>query len=134
MPIGIIIVTRRISLVLPGVPGHVGAMNEHSKQPVSAGVGRIETEILRLTEACGPAKSICPSEVARALDPEWQKLSSAVRRAAIRLAEAGQIDILRKGKRVEPAGVKGVIRLRIGQPPSLALDGAAPAAGNEPAA
>ena len=81
-----------------------------------AGAGRIESEILRLTAARGADKSICPSEVARALDPEWQKLSSAVRRAAIRLAEAGRIDILRKGKRVEPAGVKGVIRLRIGQP------------------
>ena len=75
--------------------------------------GRIEAEILRRTEALDADKSICPSEVARALDPEWQKLSSAVRRAAIRLAEAGTIDILRKGKRVEPAGVKGVIRLRM---------------------
>lgn len=75
----------------------------------------IEAEILRLAGVCGPEKSICPSDVARALDPEWQKLSSAVRRAAIRLAEAGRIDILRKGKRVEPAGVKGVIRLRIGR-------------------
>ena len=75
--------------------------------------GRIEAEILRRTEALGADKSICPSEVTRALDPEWQKLSSAVRRAAIRLAEAGTIDILRKGKRVEPAGVKGVIRLRM---------------------
>lgn len=91
-------------------------MSEHPTQPVTAGSGRIESEILRLTAASGPDKSICPSEVARALDPEWQKLSSAVRRAAIRLAEAGRIDILRKGKRVEPAGVKGVIRLRIGQP------------------
>lgn len=76
-------------------------------------IPRIDAEILRLTAACGPDKSICPSEVARALDPEWQKLSPAVRRAAIRLAEAGTIDILRKGRRVAPAGVKGVIRLRI---------------------
>ena len=101
-------------------------MSEHPTQSVTAGPGRIEAAILRLTEACGADKSICPSEVARALDPEWQKLSSAVRRAAIRLAEAGRIDILRKGKRVEPVGVKGVIRLRIGQP--------APQAGNEPSA
>ena len=80
-------------------------------------IPRIDAEILRLTAACGPDKSICPSEVARALDPEWQKLSSAVRRCAIRLAEAGTIDILRKGRLVAPAGVKGVIRLRIaGQP------------------
>lgn len=79
-------------------------------------ITRIDAEILSQVAARGPDKTICPSEVARALDPEWQKLSSAVRRAAIRLAEAGQIDILRKGKRVEPAGVKGVIRLRIAAP------------------
>ncbi len=92
----------------------------HPTQPVTASSGRIESEILRLTAASGLDKSICPSEVARALDSEWQKLSSAVRRAAIRLAEAGRIDILRKGKRVEPTGVKGVIRLRIGQPALVA--------------
>lgn len=87
--------------------------NPNTVTPVHA--GRIEAEILRLAEARGPEKSICPSEVARTLDPEWRKLSSAVRRAAVRLAEAGRIDILRKGKRVAPAGVKGVIRLRIGR-------------------
>jgi hypothetical protein len=84
-------------------------MSPESDPPIP----RIEAEILRQTGACGPDKSISPSDVARALDPEWQKLSSAVRRAAIRLAEAGSIDILRKGKPVPPAGVKGVIRLRI---------------------
>ena len=91
-------------------------MNDNPTPSTHPRPGRIEAEILRQTEAQGSEKSICPSEVAKALDPEWQKLSSAVRRAAIRLAEAGQIDILRKGKRVEPAGVKGVIRLRIATP------------------
>jgi hypothetical protein len=38
---------------------------------------------------------------------------SAVRRAATRLAEAGRIEILRKGKKVSPAEMRGVIRLRI---------------------
>jgi hypothetical protein len=36
-----------------------------------------------------------------------------VRRAAVRLAQEGRIDILRKGKPVDPLGVKGVIRLRV---------------------
>ena len=36
-----------------------------------------------------------------------------VRHAAIRLLEAGRIDILRKGKPVAVAAVHGVIRLRI---------------------
>jgi hypothetical protein len=72
----------------------------------------IEAAILQLTGARGTDKSICPSEAARALDPEWQPLMGPVRRAAIRLAQTGRIDILRKGKPVDPAEVRGVIRLR----------------------
>lgn len=76
----------------------------------------VEATILALTTQRGPAKSICPSEVARALRPDWQPLLTEVRRVACCLAAAGQIDILRKGKVIEPAGVKGVIRLRLAQP------------------
>ena len=72
----------------------------------------IEATLLRLVDARGPEKSICPSEVARALVPEWQGLMGAVRRVAVRLAVAGRIDILRKGKPVDPVDVRGVIRLR----------------------
>jgi len=74
----------------------------------------IEAAILRLTAARGPEKSICPSEVARALAPEsWRSLLGAVRRGAAGLAAAGRIDILRKGKPIDPASARGVIRLRI---------------------
>jgi hypothetical protein len=51
--------------------------------------------------------------VARALDPDWRKLLAPVRRAAAQLADAGRIDILRKGKPIAPADMRGVIRLRI---------------------
>lgn len=73
----------------------------------------IEAEILRQTALRGAEKSICPSEVARALSPEWQGLLGTVRGVAVRLAEAGRIDILRKGRPIEPAAMRGVIRLRI---------------------
>ncbi len=81
----------------------------------------IEAMILALTAARGPGKSICPSEVARALRPnplhqDWHPLLPVVRQAASRLALAGQIDILRKGQAVDPLGVKGVIRLRQAAP------------------
>ncbi len=85
-----------------------------SHQPV-AGIpdtALICDTILRLVAARGADKSICPSEAARALSPTWQALLPAVRRAAVTLAEAGRIDILRKGKPVEPADARGVIRLR----------------------
>ena len=80
---------------------------------------QIADEILRQVDARGVEKSICPSEVARALVPAgsvWQSLMEPVRRAALDLAREGRIDILRKGKPVETgaamAAIKGVIRLR----------------------
>ena len=73
----------------------------------------IEAEILRLAAERGPAASICPSEVARALDANWRPLLGPVRREAARLAAAGRIDILRHGKPVDAAALRGVIRLRI---------------------
>ncbi len=76
----------------------------------------IAAEILRQTDARGADKSICPSEVARALAggeaSAWRPLMGRVRQAAIALAEAGQVEILRKGKPVPIAEVRGVIRLR----------------------
>ncbi len=72
-----------------------------------------KTLILRLTAARGPDKSICPSEVARALDADWQPRMKQVRAAAVELARGGHIDILRKGKPVSDVdNLRGVIRLR----------------------
>ncbi len=72
----------------------------------------IREEILRQVAARGAGKSICPSEVARALEPEaWRPLMGAVRREAAALAATGQLDILRKGKPIAPEAMRGVIRL-----------------------
>jgi hypothetical protein len=75
----------------------------------------IRDAILAQTAARGPEKSICPSEVARALDPEdWQRLMPRIRREAALLAREGRIDVLRKGKPVDPEQeIRGVIRLRV---------------------
>jgi hypothetical protein len=84
---------------------------------VTAAPEAIAAEILRLTAARGPDKSICPSEVARALAPEaWRPLLGAVRAEALRLAEAGRIEILRKGRPVPAEALRGVIRLRMRTP------------------
>lgn len=73
-----------------------------------------EDAILTLAAARGRASSICPSEAARALDAEnWRRRMHDVRVAAVKLAKAGRIEILRKGKPVDPDAFKGVIRLRI---------------------
>jgi len=75
----------------------------------------IREAILAQTIARGPDKSICPSEVARAVAAEeWRSVMTRVRREAIVLAREGQIEILRKGKPVDPGEeIRGVIRLRI---------------------
>ncbi len=72
----------------------------------------IRDAILELAAECGPGKSICPSEAARAVDPgAWRGLMRAVRNEAIGLARDGRIVILRKGKPVDPSAFKGVYRL-----------------------
>ena len=77
---------------------------------------RIEATILRLVAEQGPGRSISPLDAARALAaeaPAWQSLARPVRRVALRLAAAGRIELLRKGKPVSPGEAKGVIRLRL---------------------
>lgn len=79
----------------------------------------ITLEILRQTAARGPDRSICPSEVARALaagETPWQKMMDPVRQAALRLQAEGRVEILRKGRPVPADAVRGVIRLRIAAP------------------
>ncbi len=75
--------------------------------------GQIRDELLRQVIARGAGKSICPSEVARALAPEWHGLMHRVRATAFALAREGRIDVLRKGRPVEPEAARGVIRLRL---------------------
>lgn len=80
--------------------------------PDAAGA-RYEETILRLAVAHGTGKSFTPTDVAQTLSENWRPLLGHVRAAARRLAEAGRIDILRHGKPVEPAALRGVIRLRL---------------------
>lgn len=79
----------------------------------------IEDTMLELVAARGAQKTVCPSEVARALGgphPDgWGPLMQPVRRVAVRLAHAGRVAILRKGKPVDPDDFRGVYRLA---PPS----------------
>lgn len=77
-----------------------------------------EQAILDALMHVGAGKSICPTQAARLLagnpaDESWRRSLAPVRLAAQRLAKAGKIDILRKGKPVEPDVLHGVIRLRL---------------------
>jgi hypothetical protein len=80
-----------------------------------------EKAILQLLAGLEALKSISPTDAARALagnpaGDKWRGSLSPIRLAAMRLAKAGQIEILRKGKPVAPADAKGVIRLRLASP------------------
>jgi phage terminase large subunit-like protein len=77
----------------------------------------VEAKILELLECRDAGKTICPSEVARAMAgsdkrSDWQPLMEATRAAARRLEEAGQIVITQHGRVVDPARAQGPIRLR----------------------
>jgi hypothetical protein len=73
----------------------------------------ISAAILQQTAALGPTKSLCPTDIARAVSSEnWRPLLGAVRKVAADLARQGKIEILRKGKTIDPAEMRGVIRLR----------------------
>lgn len=86
----------------------------------------IEAEIFNQLARREPGKSICPSEVAKALQPEqWQRMMGKVRGVAVGLARQERLVITKKGKPVDPDAFKGVIRLR------LPGDGDGPAAGDE---
>lgn len=70
--------------------------------------------ILRLCAERGPGKSICPSEVARAIagpdEKQWRLLMHPVREVAFGLAREGRIQVLRKGRPIAPEQARGVIR------------------------
>ncbi len=75
----------------------------------------IEETMLALVAARYPGRTICPSEVARAIAGDhpdaWGKMMQPVRKAAIRLMKQGRVVILRKGKPVDPDAFKGVYRI-----------------------
>ncbi len=90
--------------------------HRRTRPELPAGEKAIEAAILSHVAACGPGNSVSPSDIAMAMGPDWRTKLSAVRRGAVRLAQAGQIDILRKGRPVAPTEAKGVIRLRLHSP------------------
>jgi hypothetical protein len=77
----------------------------------------IEAAILRLLHERGAGKTICPSEVARAVAGEdesaWRPLMEPVRAAAQQLVDKGSIVATQRGRTVNIATAQGPIRLRL---------------------
>jgi uncharacterized protein DUF3253 len=73
----------------------------------------LEQAIGALLDQRRPEVSLCPSEAARAVDPErWRELMPAARAAAGRLAAAGEVEVTQRGAVVDVAGARGPVRVR----------------------
>ena len=73
----------------------------------------LEQAIGTLLDQRRPEVSICPSEAARAVDPEgWRELMPAARAAAGRLAVAGEVEVTQRGEVVDVATARGPVRVR----------------------
>ncbi len=70
--------------------------------------------ILQLCAASWPDETVRPEDIAMTLhEAEWQALTKRIRLAVKQLAEAGQVQILRKGQPAAPDDFKGVYRVRL---------------------
>ena len=78
----------------------------------------MEETILELLDDRGPEKTICPSEVARAMagGRDFRPYMEPVREAADRLARAGRVVVTQKGAPVSAAEARGPIRLGLPGP------------------
>ena len=74
---------------------------------------RLERTIDALLDRRRRDASICPSEAARAVDPDgWRELMPAARAAAGRLAAAGAVEVTQGGAVVDVVTARGPVRVR----------------------
>jgi hypothetical protein len=75
---------------------------------------QLQEQILELLQRRAAGATICPSDAARAADPEgWRGLMEPVRRAARALAAEGRVVITQRGRVVDPDSATGPIRIRL---------------------
>ncbi|ESQ74774.1 DUF3253 domain-containing protein [Asticcacaulis sp. AC402] len=73
-----------------------------------------EETLLALLSQVRSHESISPNDVAKAISAEnWQRELPKVRAVIVGLARQGRIEVVRKGKPVEPEGLKGIYRVRL---------------------
>jgi hypothetical protein len=74
----------------------------------------ISQTILTMAAERAPDKTVCPSEIARALFPDdWRKHMDEVRAEAIKLQKTGKVQIAQKGKPVNVDHIKGPVRIKL---------------------
>lgn len=75
----------------------------------------IAKTIVSMVTERGADKTVCPSEIARFIagsdEKDWRRLMTPIRKAAVKLADAGRIELRRKGETVDPHDFKGIYRI-----------------------
>ncbi|GAB6985088.1 DUF3253 domain-containing protein [Nocardioides pyridinolyticus] len=80
---------------------------------MSAVDARLEQAIRDLLTRRRPGATICPSDAARAVEPDdWRPLMDAARAAAQRLVDADEVEVTQGGEVVDLASAKGPVRIR----------------------
>jgi hypothetical protein len=81
----------------------------------------LEVAIRDLLAARAAGATICPSEAARRVaagrgsedEEAWRPLMEPARQAARRLVDRGEVEILQRGRVVDPSSAKGALRIRL---------------------
>jgi len=75
---------------------------------------RLRATTLALADHRSPGRTICPSDVARAVGGDgWRSLMEPVREVVRDLARSGEVEILQRGEVLDPdGGWRGPIRIR----------------------
>lgn len=98
--------------------------SQRSSDEAADGLGpddtALEAAIRDLLATRAAAATICPSEAARrvasergsAEDEAWRPLMEPARMAARRLADRGEVEVVQRGRVVDPSTAKGPVRIR----------------------
>jgi len=77
----------------------------------------LEIAIETLLDCRSASASICPSEAARLVGGEgWRLLMEPARAAARRMVATGRVEVVQRGRVVDPATARGPIRIRGAHP------------------
>lgn len=76
----------------------------------------VEETLFDLLSQVRDKESISPNDIAKAVDAtNWRRELPKVRAVIVGLARQGRIEVMRKGRVVEPEGLKGIYRVRLAQ-------------------
>ena len=73
----------------------------------------LERRIVEMLRSRAATSTICPSDVARAVDDDWRPLMQSVRDAAARLVERGRVEVTQGGEVVDVTTAHGPVRIRL---------------------